>query len=38
MPTGKEYSEDLKEMMFRVISFVENEKNSVSIKLYNVNK
>lgn len=36
MPTGKEFSVDLKETMFRVISFVENEKNGISIPLYNV--
>jgi hypothetical protein len=38
MPTGKEFSEDLKQMMFRVILFVENEKNGPTIPLYNVNE
>ena len=38
MPIGKEFAKDLKEMMFRVIFFVENEKNGPIIPLYNVNE
>lgn len=38
MPTGREFSEDLKQMMFRVILFVQNEKNGPTIPLYNVNE
>ena len=38
MPIGKEFSKDLKEMMFCVILFVENEKNGPIIPLYNVNE
>ena len=38
MPTGIEFSEDLKQMMFRVIQFMENEKNGPTIPLYNVNE
>ncbi|CAF4628513.1 unnamed protein product [Rotaria sp. Silwood2] len=38
MPKGKEFPKDLKEMMFRVILFVENEKNGPIIPLYNVNE
>ena len=38
MPTGREFSEDLKQMMFRVILFVKNEKDGLTIPLYNVNE
>ena len=38
MPTGREFSEDLKQMMFRVILFVKNGKNGPTIRLYNVNE
>ena len=38
MPTGREFSEDLKQMMFRVILFVQNEKNGPTTPLYNVNE
>ena len=38
MPKGTEFSEDLKQMMFRVVLFVENEKNGLTIPLHNVNE
>lgn len=37
MPTGYEFSQELKQVVFNVIKFVENEKNGPSIPLYNVN-
>jgi hypothetical protein len=38
MPKGIEFFKDLKQMMFRVILFLENEKNGPTIPLYNVNE
>ena len=35
MPKGKEFSEDTKQMMFRIISFVDSEKNGSQIPLFN---
>ena len=37
MPTGYEFSQELKQLIFNVIKFVENEKNGPVIPLYNVN-
>ncbi len=37
MPTGYEFSQELKQLLFNVIKFVENEKNGPVIPLYNVN-
>lgn len=37
MPTGHEYSSDVKSIIFRVIKFVEAEKLGAIIPLYNVN-
>lgn len=37
MPTGYEFSQELKQLVFNVIKFVENEKNGPSIPLNNVN-
>ena len=38
MPTGCEYSQQEKQLIFNVINFVESEKNSWKIPLYNVNE
>jgi hypothetical protein len=38
MPTGHEFSEDIKQLIFHVIDFVESEKNGPVIPLYNVNE
>ena len=38
MPKGQEFSKDVKQTMFHVISFVEKEKNGSTILLYNVNE
>jgi hypothetical protein len=35
MPKGKEYSKEMKQLMFRIISFVESEKNGFQIPLFN---
>jgi hypothetical protein len=35
MPKGKDYGKDLKQLMFRIINFVENEKNGPVIPLFN---
>ena len=37
MPTGVEFSQELKQLMFNVIRFVENETCSAIIPLNNVN-
>lgn len=37
MPTGYEFSQELKQLLFNVIKFVENEKNGPVIPLNNVN-
>ena len=37
MPTGVEFSQELKQLMFNVIRFVENEKSGTIIPLNNVN-
>lgn len=37
MPTGCDFSQELKQLVFHVIRFVENEKNGPVIPLYNVN-
>ncbi|CAF1011632.1 unnamed protein product [Rotaria sordida] len=37
MPRGQHYSEEIKELMFNVIKFIEGEKNGATIPLYNVN-
>jgi len=37
MPTGYEFSQELKQLMFNVIKFVESEKNGSVIPLNNVN-
>ena len=37
MPTGYEFSQELKQLAFNVIKFVENEKNGPVIPLNNVN-
>jgi hypothetical protein len=37
MPTGYEFSQELKQLVFNVIKFVENEKNGPAIPLNNVN-
>ena len=37
MPTGYEFLQELKQLAFNVIKFVENEKNGPSIPLYNIN-
>ena len=37
MPTGYEFSQELKQLVFNVIKFVENEKNGPVIALNNVN-
>lgn len=37
MPTGIEFSQELKQLMFNVIQFVENEKGGATIPLNNVN-
>jgi hypothetical protein len=37
MPTGYEFSQELKQLMFNVIKFVESEKNGFAIPLNNVN-
>jgi hypothetical protein len=37
MPTGYEFSQELKQLVFNVIKFVENEKNGPVIPLNNVN-
>jgi hypothetical protein len=37
MPTGYEFSQELKQLIFNVIKFVENEKNGPVIPLNNVN-
>ncbi|CAF1483271.1 unnamed protein product [Adineta ricciae] len=36
MPTGHEFSQEVKQLIFHVIDFVENEKNGPVIPLYNV--
>ncbi len=36
MPTGCEYSQKEKQLIFNVINFVESEKNGWKIPLYNV--
>ena len=38
MPTGCEYSQQEKQLIFNVINFVESEKNGWKIPLYNVNE
>ena len=38
MPTGCEYSQKEKQLIFNVINFVEGEKNGWKIPLYNVNE
>ena len=38
MPTGCEYSQKEKQLIFNVINFVESEKNGWKIPLYNVNE
>lgn len=38
MPKGQEFSKDVKQTMFRVITFVEKEKNGPTIPLYSVNE
>lgn len=38
MPSGSEYSQAEKQLMFNVISFVESEKHGCIIPLYNVNE
>jgi hypothetical protein len=38
MPTGEEFSQKLKQLMFNVIRFVENEKYGIVIALNNVNE
>jgi hypothetical protein len=38
MRKGQEFSKDVKQTMFRVITFVEKEKNGPTIPLYNVNE
>ncbi len=35
MPKGKEYSKEMKQSMFRIIDFVESEKNGSQIPLFN---
>ena len=35
MPKRKEYSKEMKQLMFRIISFVESEKNGFQIPLFN---
>ena len=37
MPTGSEFSQEVKQTIFNVIRFVEREKNGFVIPLYNVN-
>ena len=37
VPTGVEFSQELKQLMFNVIQFVENEKSGTIIPLNNVN-
>ncbi|CAF4088995.1 unnamed protein product, partial [Rotaria sp. Silwood1] len=37
MPTGHEFTSDVKSLMFHVIKFVESEKHGSKIPLYNVN-
>jgi hypothetical protein len=37
MPTGYEFSQEVKQLIFNVIKFVENEKNGPVIPLNNVN-
>ena len=37
MPTGVEFSQELKQLMFKVIRLVENEKNGTIIPLNNMN-
>jgi hypothetical protein len=37
MPTGYEFSQELKQLVFNVIKFVENEKNGPVIPINNVN-
>jgi hypothetical protein len=36
MPKGYEFSQEVKQLMFRIINFVENEKDGPVIPLYNV--
>lgn len=36
MPKGYEFSQEVKQLMFHIINFVENEKNGPVIPLYNV--
>jgi hypothetical protein len=38
MPTGCEYSQKEKQLIFNVINFLESEKNGWKISLYNVNE
>ena len=38
MPAGCEYFQNVKRLIFNVINFVENEKNSWKIPLYNTNE
>jgi hypothetical protein len=38
MPKGQEFSTDVKQTMFRVITFGEKEKNGPTIPLYSVNE
>ena len=38
MPSGSEYSQTEKQLMFNVISFVEGEKHGCIFPLYNVNE
>ncbi|CAF0930722.1 unnamed protein product [Didymodactylos carnosus] len=37
MPKGYEFSQEVKQLMFHIINFVEREKNGPVIPLYNVN-
>jgi len=38
MPKGNEFSQEIKQLMFNVIKFVESEKNGSVIPLNNVNE
>jgi hypothetical protein len=37
MPSGKEFSKEMKTILYRVITFVDSEKNGLKIPLYNAN-
>jgi len=37
MPKGKEFSDEMKQLMFKVINFVDSEKNGPIIPLFNAN-